>query len=315
MPKLLSIGELLIDFIPHQKSKKLKDVDSFERVAGGAPANVCACVAKLGLKSLMMTQVGHDAFGEYLVEKLGETGVDVSFIKKTDAANTALAFVSLDQHGERDFSFYRNPSADMLYHEQNLDEISFDEGDILHFCSVDLIESPMKKAHQKAIQKAHEKNMIVSFDPNLRFPLWKDHNLYKETINEFIPQAHILKISHDELDFITGEKNREKSITSLFRGHVKVVIITEGSVGATIYTKQGSMFVPSIKTEVVDTTGAGDSFIGAILYKLLLKKTTYNSLDVDIDHDVISFAHKVSSYVIARYGAIPSLPTLKDLQF
>lgn len=313
MAKLIAIGELLIDFIPQQKGLKLKDVTGFDRIAGGAPANVCACVTKLGQKGVLLTQVGKDAFGDHLIEIVHRAGVDTSHIKQTDKALTALAFVSLDEHGERDFSFYRNPSADMLYDEKFIDPVLFQQGDILHFCSVDLIESPMKKAHLRAIEYAHQNDMIVSFDPNLRFPLWSDLNEYKKTILEFLPLAHILKISHDELEFITGKTQRDECIEFLFQGNVKVVIITEGPVGASIYTKERSFFVPSIKTSVVDTTGAGDAFIGAIIAKLLEYRITIETL-VELNEDLIRFAHRVSSHVISRYGAIPSMPTLDDIE-
>jgi len=169
--KLIAIGELLIDFIPNEKGRKLKDVQSFIRVAGGAPANVCVCVSQLGQKSLMITKVGNDAFGEFLTETLRQSNVDVSAIRKTDVANTALAFVSIDKQGERDFSFYRNPSADLLLDENEIDESLFQPQDVLHFCSVDLIDAPVKKAHYKAISYAHKHQLIVSFDPTSKFKI------------------------------------------------------------------------------------------------------------------------------------------------
>jgi fructokinase len=313
MSKLIAIGELLIDFIPQQKGKKLKDVTGFDRVAGGAPANVCACVSKLGEKGVLLTQVGKDAFGDYLIDTLDQSGVNIAHIRQTTDALTALAFVSLDQKGERDFSFYRNPSADMLYRKEFIDTSLFQQDDILHFCSVDLIDSPMKEAHRHAIDLAHQHQMIVSFDPNLRFPLWNDLELYKKTIQEFIPLAHLLKISHDELEFITGTNKRHQSIDFLFQGNVTVVIITEGPVGATVYTKEHFFFVQSIKTNVVDTTGAGDAFIGTVIAELLRKKTNLCTLKNDVNEEIISFAHQVSSHVISRYGAIPSMPNRNEL--
>ena len=312
--KLIAIGELLIDFIPHEKGRKLKEVQTFMRVAGGAPANVCACVSLLGQKSVMLTKVGYDAFGDFLIDTLEKSNVDVSHIKQTNQANTALAFVSIDHEGERDFSFYRNPSADLLLDENEIDESIFKPNDVLHFCSVDLIEAPVKKAHYKAISYAHKHQMIVSFDPNLRFPLWPDKIKYRQTILEFIPLAHLIKISDDELFFITGIEDLHQSIQSLFQGHVKVVILTKGSLGATVYTKTSQFFVPSIKTHAVDTTGAGDAFIGAVIYQILSQKMHVDKIEKLINEKVIHFAHQVSAHVVSRYGAIPSMPRLSDIE-
>ena len=312
--KLIAIGELLIDFIPNEKGRKLKDVQSFIRVAGGAPANVCVCVSQLGQKSLMITKVGNDAFGEFLTETLRQSNVDVSAIRKTDLANTALAFVSIDKHGERDFSFYRNPSADLLLDENEIDESLFQPQDVLHFCSVDLIDAPVKKAHYKAISYAHKHQLIVSFDPNLRFPLWPDKIKYRNTILEFIPMAHILKISDDELFFITGIEDIEQAIQSLFQGFVKIIILTKGSQGASVYSRTNQFFVPSIKVNVVDTTGAGDAFIGAIIYQVLNHQITIDQLETKIDENIIRFAHQVSAIVVSRYGAIPAMPKLTDIE-
>ncbi|QMS85080.1 carbohydrate kinase family protein [Candidatus Xianfuyuplasma coldseepsis] len=314
MNKLISIGELLIDFIPKEKGRKLKDVVNYERVAGGAPANVAACVTRLGGSAIMLTKVGKDGFGDHLIESLNAVGVDTSHIKRTDKANTALAFVSLTNDGERDFSFYRNPSADMLLEPKDIDESIFKKGDVLHFCSVDLVDYPVRKAHKAAIEYAQKHDMIISFDPNLRFPLWPDKDAYKKTINQFIPEAHILKISDDELLFITGIENKSDAIQSLFKGNVRVIILTEGSNGASIYTKQNVIFVPSEKVKPVDTTGAGDSFIGAIIYQLLARGINLNNLEDVQDEAILSFAHKVSQHVVLEKGAIPVMPTKQDLR-
>ena len=154
MKKVISIGEALIDFIPHEKGAALKDVSNFLRVAGGAALNVAAAVSKLGGKSQMITKLGIDGFGDHILEEVKPLGVDVSKVLRTKEANTALAFVSLKEDGERDFSFYRNPSADMLLNASEIEEEVFTEGGILHFCSVSLIDAPIKDAHRKAIEFA-----------------------------------------------------------------------------------------------------------------------------------------------------------------
>lgn len=312
MTKLISIGEALIDFIPSQKGVGLKDVTGFTRVAGGAPANVCACVSTLGKQSVMLTKLGQDSFGDHIVEVLDKSNVDTSYIKRTNEANTGLAFVSLKEDGNRDFSFYRNPSADMLLDENEIEETLFNRGDVLHFCSVDLIDAPVRKAHDKAIRFALSNEMIISFDPNVRLPLWDDHEEYKKVINEYVKYAHILKISDEELEFITGKTYQEGGLNDLFRGNVQLVIYTKGPDGAEIITKNNQKYSHNgFKVNAVDTTGSGDSFIGAFLYKLLDNKIT-DLCGIDYT-EYIKFANAVGAIVASKKGAIASMPTIEEV--
>lgn len=206
MSTIYCIGEALIDFIPLEKGKALKDVEAFMKAPGGAPANVAAAVAKFGGSSALITKLGYDSFGDFLVEKLEEAGVNTDKILRTEEANTGLAFVSLREDGERDFSFYRKPSADLLLTEEEIEESWFESNDILHFCSVDLVESPMKRAHLKAIRAAKERGTIISFDPNVRLPLWDSPEECRSTIQKFIPLADIIKVSHEELEMPSLEE-------------------------------------------------------------------------------------------------------------
>lgn len=262
MKKVISIGEALIDFTPSQRGCELKDVVGFERVAGGAPANVSAVVAKLGGKSNFISKLGQDAFGDYIIEVLKDVNVNTDYVLRTNKANTGLAFVSLKEDGNRDFSFYRNPSADMLLEESEVKQEWFEDCHCLHFCSVDLIECPMKGAHKKAIEYALKNKSIISFDPNVRLPLWDSEELCREAILEFLPLAHIVKISDEELEFITGYNTMDKAKEVLFTGNVNLVLFTRGKDGAEIYTRDKTIEIPGNIVDVVDTTGAGDSFIG-----------------------------------------------------
>jgi fructokinase len=313
MSKLISIGEILIDFVPQERNKKLKDILAFERVAGGAPANVAACVSKLGKDAYVLSKLGKDAFGEHLLDVLNSVGVHTSQIKRTSKANTGLAFVSLDETGNRDFSFYRNPSSDMLLEASEIDENLFDSGDILHFCSVDLIDAPVKKAHEKAIEYALKHDVLISFDPNVRKPLWDDLEAYKETINTFIPFAHILKVSDEELDFITGETDIKKALPQLLVGNVKVVLYTKGPDGAEAYTKTSSFDHEGFTVTVSDTTGSGDAFIGGVLYKLLEEEKTILDLENLDFEQILAFGNAVGAFTAQGKGAIPSMPNLKEV--
>ncbi|MGV3096630.1 MULTISPECIES: carbohydrate kinase family protein [Staphylococcus] len=315
MRKLYGIGEALIDFIPNVKNSELKDVEQFSRQVGGAPANVVSVARKMGASTEMVTQLGNDAFGDIIVETLSNLGVGTQFIRRTDVANTALAFVSLKEDGQRDFSFYRKPSADMLYKADYLDEISINPNDILHFCSVDLVESDMKEAHQAMIDKFKSAHGTIVFDPNVRLPLWHSAEACKETIQAFIPKANIIKVSDEELEFITGEADEESAIQSLFQGSVVAVIYTQGPNGASIILKNGTkIYHEGFKVKAVDTTGAGDAFIGAAISRILLSdEVNMTKLLKEEGQAILQFSNFVAAKVTTKYGAIESIPTLEEV--
>ena len=314
--KVISIGEALIDFIPQQKGVALKDVEGFLRVPGGAPLNVAAAVAKLGGKAQMLTKLGVDGFGDAILEEVMPLGVDVSRVSRTNQANTALAFVSLKEDGERDFSFYRHPSADMLLGEEEICEEDFMNGAILHFCSVSLIDAPIKQAHKKAIEYAIKHNGIISFDPNVRLPLWESPQECRQAILEFLPLAHIVKVSDEELEFITSIKDEEEALKSLFVGNVEVVIYTKGTNGSEFITKDRTIHVPSFKVKVEDTTGAGDSYIGSLLYQVAQTVDTLEAfiqLDEEKVMDTMTFSAATAALTVSKKGAIAALPTKEDV--
>ena len=316
MGNLLSIGEILIDFIPHQKGIALKDVVSFERVPGGAPANVAVAVAKFGGNASLITKLGEDAFGDFLLEQLTKSGVKTDKILRTKEANTGLAFVSLKENGERDFSFYRNPSADLLLTDSEIKDSWFNQGDILHFCSVDLVESPMKQAHIKAIQSAKVQGGIISFDPNVRLPLWEDPQDCRNTILKFIPLSHVVKVSDEELEFITDIADEQQAIASLFTGDVKVVVFTKGAKGADVYVQNKNYSSVGYSVKVEDTTGAGDAFIGGFLYQLLNKNADQDNLASIINEhhkEILAFANASGALTTAGKGAISSIPSKEQI--
>ena len=313
---LVSIGEALIDFIPNKKGCSFSDVSSFEPKVGGAPANVCAAYSSLGGKSKMLTQLGDDPFGHKILKELSEANIDTSYISLTDKANTALAFVSLDESGNRTFSFYRKPSADMLYAPENVREEYFDNAYVLHFCSVDLGDFPMRDAHRAAITAARKKGAMISFDPNLRFPLWKSKELLRQTVKQFIPLADILKISDEELEFITGTNDIKSALPKLFSGNVKLVIYTCGSKGAYAFTEKESAYSPAANVKAVDTTGAGDGFIGSFLWKMNNLGITHNMLEnLSCDQllSCLDFSNKFCANSVQKHGAISSYPKLSEL--
>lgn len=315
MNKIFSIGEALIDFIPAKRAEP-QDANNmdFHGVVGGAPANCAAAVAKFGGESAFIGKLGNDLFGKIIKEALSIINVDVSKIVFTDVANTALAFVTLDEDGERDFSFYRKPSADMLLAPEEIDEGWFEDGDILHFCSVSLIEAPVKYAHKKTISNIKRSEGLVSYDINLRLPLWDDTDLCRRTITDFIRYADIIKISEDEMGFVFGTENPEKCKDICFDKGARVVFITKGKNGSTVYTHCRTISQPGYAVNTVDTTGAGDVFSGAILYKLQKAGSFERFIKEENLRQVLRFANKAGALATTKKGAFDAIPTLSEIE-
>lgn len=316
MKTLCAIGEALIDFIPEQKGQRLKDVPRFKRVAGGAPANVAVSIAKLGGKAKFITQLGEDVFGDHIMEVLKGVGVDTSDIIRTTTSNTALAFVSLDAEGNRDFMFYRKDCADKNLEPKDVKEDALKECGVLHFCSVDLVESPMKKSHKKLLTMAMEQKVLISFDPNVRLNLWNSEEECRSAIHEFLPYANIIKISDEELAFISGYTNIEDALEFFFKDRCEYLLYTMGEKGATLYRKnKTAMHAGGYKVNVFDTTGAGDSFIGAFLYKLLASDNLHLTKISDAKlASFLKFANLYAAHTTTKEGAIDAMATLEELE-
>ncbi|MDD6763378.1 MAG: carbohydrate kinase [Clostridiales bacterium] len=314
---LIAIGEALIDFIPDKSGCEFYEVTGFSPAVGGAPANVCGAFSKLGGQSKMITQLGSDPFGDKITRYLRDAGIDTSCIYHTDKANTALAFVSLATDGNRTFSFYRKPSADMLLRADQIKPEWFNNAFALHFCSVSLGDFPMRDAHIKAIEHAKSNGALISFDPNLRFQLWDDVEKLRQAVHHFLPMSDILKISDEELEFITGENSVEKALPVLFDSDIKLVIYTCGRGGAYAFTKSARAFAPSLKVKAVDTTGAGDGFIGSLLWKLQQLGVSADSIDNLSETDMrqmLEFSNKFCAISVQSAGAINSYPTFEEIK-
>ena len=308
---LFSIGEALIDMIPSRVGCSFDEVPAFSPRVGGAPANVCAAVARLGGRSALLSQLGDDPFGHKIARALAGCGVELSHLEFTSKASTALAFVSLAENGERTFSFCRKPSADLLYAPEQIDPGWFSQAFALHFCSVSLVDSPMRYAHLAAITAAREAGAILSFDPNLRFPLWPDREQLRQTVWQFLPLTHILKLSDEELPFLTGTEDIEAALPRLFTGDVQLVLYTCGSKGARAYTRTASARARSPKVTAVDTTGAGDGFIGSFLWQLQRDGVTAAELPKLSRKrltEYLAFSNRFCAISVQRHGALDSYP-------
>lgn len=307
---LFAIGEALIDFIPSETGCDFDKVKSFSPKLGGAPANVLGAFAKLGGRTQLITQLGNDPFGHKIAKELAEFHIGTDYVLFTDAANTALAFVSLSSDGNRTFSFYRNPSADMLYDSENICEEMFQDCYALSFGSVALGGLPMRESHKKAIVTAKKQGAVISFDPNIRFLLWKNRQDLKNAIDEFLPLADIIKISDEEIEFITGVGDVKKGAAMLLQ-NAKIVLCTCGAEGAYACTKNAGVFVPSERVKAIDTTGAGDAFHGSFLYQLYRNGYECNSLEKIPAEELVQFITASNNYCgksVQKQGAIESYP-------
>lgn len=314
---LAAIGEALIDFIPDKSGCSFDEVTAFAPKVGGAPANVCAAYAKLGGRARLLTQLGDDPFGHRILHRLEEVGVETDCISLTKDANTALAFVSLAENGDRTFSFYRKPSADMLYPPEAVQAAYLDGVYALHFCSVSIGDFPMKEAHKRAIEIQQKRGGIVSFDPNLRFNLWDSRDALQKAVREFLPLSDIVKLSEDELEFVTGASNIEAAAKSLFAQGVKLVLYTCGSKGAYAYTQKAGAYAPALPVKAIDTTGAGDGFTGAFLKKLsevCPEREGLGSLTMEQMQRCLAFANAFCAVSVQKHGAIASYPTEDEMR-
>lgn len=315
MKKVVAIGELLIDFVPQQKGCALDEVTHFERVAGGAPANVVAAVARLGGSAAMISQVGEDAFGTHILKVLQGNGVDTAAVFRTGRANTGLAFVSLDATGNREFSFFRNPSADLFLDESQITPDLFTDCAALHFCSVDLVDWPVRRAHRRAIALAREAGAFVSFDPNVRLPLWDTPADCQAAIRAFLPAADLVKLSDDEVEFVTGCADERGAAEQLLAGGCKLVLVTRGANGSAAYTQTAEAYADTLSVPVTDTTGAGDSFIGSFLYQLTRDGVGADGLSALPQAQLeayLRFSAQYASLTVQHKGAV--MATLDELR-
>ncbi|MFJ8262875.1 aminoimidazole riboside kinase [Rummeliibacillus sp. NPDC094406] len=307
MKGVLCLGEALIDFIP-------LDADNltYQKAPGGAPANVSVGVAKLGGKATFLGKVGDDVLGHFLKETLEGYGVNTRSMIFSEKARTGVTFVSLEASGERHFSFYINPSADQFLQKEELDASLFTQHKIFHFGSISQINEPSKSTTFEAIKKAKESGMLISYDPNFRRNLWRSEKQAKETILATIPYVDILKVSDEELSFLTGCSGMEEGITLLPK--VQLILVTLGSEGCLYYFKGKIGTVPALTCQAVDTTGAGDAFVSGILYSL---NESARSLE---DHsepeivEMIRFANISGGLSTTKKGAMTGLPTLQEIQ-
>ncbi len=330
MADVVCLGEALIDFVALESGVGVGEASGFLKAPGGAPANVAVGAAKLGIKSAFLGKVGDDPFGHFLADTFAEAGADTGGMVFSHEHRTGLAFVSLKEDGARDFCFFRNPSADMTYSPSELDRERIWNAKIFHFGSITLINEPAAATTRTAVQVAQDAGLLISYDPNLRESLWPDLITAQKTILSMAPSADIIKVSEEELVFLMSDTNTANSlisvetISSLSEAfmekypQVTLLVVTRGSDGCFWRTQSGILgFLAGMVAEAVDTTGAGDGFVAALLSGLIVnQKTTREELKKltweQYEH-LFRTANVVGSFTTRRKGAILALPTLSEL--
>jgi len=321
MKQVLCFGEALIDFLntgEHQDG--LINLKNYRQYPGGAPANACVAVAKLGGNALFAGQVGDDLFGHFLIDSLKQYGVDTRFMYNHPHAKTAMAFVTLSHDGDRSFSFYRDETADVLFTEEQISDDWFSSDSIFHFCSNTLTDSNIAMCTKAAVLNAKNQNAIISFDVNLRHNLWPDGNADIELVNELVFDADIVKFSREELDYLAGGDSDAYIKLVLSKG-ISLIVITDGEHEIEYFNQydnqtgftRSTVDVPTV--QAVDTTAGGDSFSGALLFGLSRQEKPREALiNQQILLDLLNFATACGAHTVTKQGAYPALPEFDDVK-
>jgi len=319
MSKLICFGEVLVDFI-ESDSKEIDSKESTNTYAGGAPANVAVGFAKLGGKSLLLGGIGGDQYADFLMEQLKKHKVDIRSLTSFPNAKTAKAVVSLDQKNERSFQIYRDDTADTLITADNLNQSVFSKNNMFHFCSNTLTSSSLFSTTSKALQLATTNDLLVSFDVNIRLDLWGDVALIKPRISQLFEYCDIVKMSKDELEFLSKQSDKEVKdyIDYCLNKGVNLLLVTDGENPIIGYSKNLHESVISPSVSVADTTAAGDSFISGFLWKFsqLLKngnKDKLASFTANELKNCMQFAAICGAITCSEKGAFDAMPTQEKI--
>ena len=309
---VVALGELLIDF-----TCEAVDAGGYPTMAahpGGAPANFLAALSRFGAETALMGKVGDDAFGKMLLGTLQKAGIDTRGMVTTEEVFTTLAFVTLDETGNREFSFSRKPGADTCLTERELDLRLIDETKVFHFGTLSLTHEPARSATYRAVEYARRQGKWITFDPNLRKPLWKDLDTAKEQMRWGLSQADVVKISDEEVAFLFGMTPEEGAAHILREFGGKLVFVTCGARGCFFQNRRTSGMVPGLTgLSVVDTTGAGDIFGGSALWMLLQTDEDPAELTEAQLRKVTEFACASAGLSTTRYGGISSVPSYEQV--
>ena len=312
MTDVVAIGELLIDFTT--RSTDADGYPTMEAHPGGAPANFLAALAKFGANTALLGKVGVDTFGRLLTETLKSNGIETSGIIADESVFTTLAFVTLDEHGDREFSFGRKPGADTCIRFEELNLSLIDQAKVFHFGTLSLTDEPARSATVQAVAYAREKGKTITYDPNLRKPLWRSMEEAKEQMLWGLQHADVVKISDEEVEFLFGLGVEEGAAHILANYPCKLVFVTCGADGCFFMNRIASGKVPSLAgIKVVDTTGAGDIFGGSVVWQLLQSGKAPEELEEEQLRNMVRFACTSAGLSTTKAGGISSVPAYEEV--
>lgn len=308
---VVALGELLIDFTENGFSEQNNGM--FEANPGGAPCNVLAMLRKFGKKTAFIGKVGSDMFGRQLADSIESVGICTDGLVMDETVPTTLAFVHTFEGGEREFSFIRNPGADMMLTEQEVNTDLLTESKIFHFGTLSSTHEGVRKATRFAIDTAISNGALISFDPNLREPLWNSLDDAKTEIEYGFSKCNILKISDNEVEFMFGHNNYDKAASKLFEkySNIQLIFITLGGDGSCAYTRTAKAKTSVYDVETIEKTGAGDTFFGCALSCIL--DTDISSLDENKLTEILKFANSGASLITTRKGALKIMPSKDEI--
>lgn len=308
---VVALGELLIDFTMNGTSDQGNQL--FEANPGGAPCNVLSMLQNLGKRTSFIGKVGNDQFGHLLKGTLEDIGIGTENLIMDNETNTTLAFVHTLADGDRSFSFYRKPGADMMLNEFEVKEDIIKRARIFHFGTLSMTDEGVRKATEKALKIAKDNKLLISFDPNLRPPLWRSLDEARERIRYGLSQCDILKISEEELQFVTGCESIDDGVKFLKdHNNIKLIFVTMGKSGSRSFYKNISSYKEAfMQKNTIDTTGAGDTFCGCALNYIL--EHGVDNLSKESMDEMLTFANAASSIITTRRGAIRSMPSKEEI--
>lgn len=307
----IALGESLIDFTPKGKSED--GMKLFEQNPGGAVANVMAALSKFDKKTGFIGKVGDDMHGQFLIETMQQAGIDTSNAQMDPNVFTTLAFVDLKDDGQREFYFARKPGADTCLKPEEIDEDYIASSVILHVGSLSLTDEPVKSATLRALEIAKKHELICTYDPNYRAMLWENKEVAKTAMRSILEYVDIIKISDEETELLTGFKEPSEAAQVLLNQGISIVAITLGKDGALVATKDGMQHIDGFKADVIDTTGAGDSFFGGFINELielgLKDRESLGKININDASKAARFGNAVASLNVEKRGAIPAMPS------
>lgn len=309
---VVALGELLIDFTESGVSGQGNPL--FEANPGGAPCNVLAMLSRMGHKTAFIGKVGRDFFGEQLKSAIREVGINADFLQMDENVHTTLALVHTFPDGDRDFSFYREPGADMMLTEEEVPEGLLENTKIFHFGTLSMTHEGVRLATKKAVALAEQFGAWISFDPNLRPPLWKSLEEAKEQVLYGLAHCHILKISDNEIQWLTGEEDYTAGVNWIRdRFEIPLILVSMGKEGSRAYY-QGRMVEvkPYLRENTIETTGAGDTFCGCVLHYIV--EHGMNNLTEENLAEMLDFANCAASIITTRKGALRVMPTKEEIE-